>query len=79
MCIYISQEYIYIYKVAKDPMSHESPLRFQNAILSKFHLQHTTNHSRQSSTDRIIKIQQDHAKIVQQSFPKVCYADKRCR
>lgn len=76
--VYIyNSEYIYIYKVAKDPMSHESPLgdsKMQSSV--KFHFQHTINHSRQSSTDRVLKIQQDQAKFSNKVFLKFAMLTK---
>lgn len=59
--------YIYIYKVAKDPISHELPLG-DSKMQSSVSLICSTTIPRQSSTDRIIKIQQDQAKPFHKVF-----------
>lgn len=70
--------YIYIYKVAKDPTSHELPLgdsKMQSSIIAFV----THNHSETKQHRRNHQNTMWSSKICQGSFLEVCYADKRCK
>lgn len=70
--------YIYIYKVAKGPTSHELPLgdsKMQSSIISFV----AHNHSKTKQHRRSNQNTTASSKIYPGSFLKVCYADKRCQ